>query len=272
LKECNPMDFVAALREIRQTPLPTILVMAGIFFFFLAVGGQIRGQIPAERHKWAISIGSVLLVLGLGLFFIPAPSPTSNVQPPTGAALPTPALPPTAMPPTAIPPTPVIQSGGSSPSINQPAVTSNIPTTAATLIPTALPVPSPSALPATATQSALLTEIESNQGWQDTGVELMQGGSFHIEYVSGTWTYWPGTIVPLDANGDNYICSAAFCCEPLPHGRKGALIGKIGEDVFFVGNGGTLTANASGNLFLRINDCDTALVENVGSVKMRIMR
>ncbi|MEM2126104.1 MAG: LecA/PA-IL family lectin, partial [Candidatus Methanosuratincola sp.] len=81
-----------------------------------------------------------------------------------------------------------------------------------------------------------------------------------------------GTLAPFDANGYNYICTAVSCCEPLPRERKGALIGKIGNQVFFIGNGGSFTAGANGVLQLRINDCDHNLGDNTGSVIVRITR
>jgi hypothetical protein len=113
--------------------------------------------------------------------------------------------------------------------------------------------------------------VEANQGWQSTGVSVVQGQQFRIQYISGQWTYWRGTIDMLDANGDSYICSATSCCEPMPHNRKGALIGKVGNEVFFVGNGSTFTANYSGQLSLRINDCDDIdLADNVGAVSVKI--
>src|SRR4030095_11552079 len=95
---------------------------------------------------------------------------------------------------------------------------------------------------------------------------LRQGARFRIEYVSGKWTYWEGTIPSQGVDGDGYRCSGAGCCEPLPQAHKGALIGKIGQQVFLIGHGGSFTASASAPLFLRINDCDGSLADNAGSV------
>jgi hypothetical protein len=114
--------------------------------------------------------------------------------------------------------------------------------------------------------------VHANQGWQQSDVTLRQGARFRIDYLSGRWTYWEGTIPLLGVDGDGYRCSGAACCEPLPQAQKGALIGKIGQDIFVVGHGGSFTASANAPLFLRINDCDGSLADNAGLVKIRITR
>lgn len=108
-------------------------------------------------------------------------------------------------------------------------------------------------------------------GWQDTGVTLREGQQFQVQYVSGQWTYWSGTLAPFDGNGDSYICGRAECCEPLPGERKGALIGKIGNEVFWVGNGGTFMARSRGRLLLRMNDCDGSFADNEGAIRVRVV-
>lgn len=85
--------FLAALKD---TPIPTILVVAGIAFLLLSVAGHLAGKIVVspERQRWAALIGGVLTVLGISLYIIPLPrlgdrqnvvahqqSPPSDVQP-----------------------------------------------------------------------------------------------------------------------------------------------------------------------------------------------
>jgi len=120
-------------------------------------------------------------------------------------------------------------------------------------------VPTP---PKTSTQVTVL----ANQSWQSSGIVLAQGQHFQIEYISGQWTDWTGTTPPFDAAGGTYICPGLNCCEPLPKERKGGLIGKVSDVAFFIGHGGSFTADADGTLLLRINDCDTALADNSGSI------
>src|SRR6185295_8725006 len=63
------------LKILRDTPLPTFLVIAGIFFLVLALVSQIGNYVtmPPQRQKIAAILGGVLLVLGVGLYLVPAP-------------------------------------------------------------------------------------------------------------------------------------------------------------------------------------------------------
>lgn len=108
-------------------------------------------------------------------------------------------------------------------------------------------------------------EVFANRGWQNTGVTIQTGQQLRIEYVSGLWTYWTGSVAPTDARGGNYIC--ARCTEPLPSAPTGSLIGKVGDGgAFFIGNVGTFTVQSGGPLLLRMNDDDGGLSDNSGSI------
>jgi hypothetical protein len=63
-------SVIAALKD---TPIPTILVIAGIAFLLLAIAGQLAGRIVVapERQRWAAIIGGGLLAIGLGLHIVP---------------------------------------------------------------------------------------------------------------------------------------------------------------------------------------------------------
>jgi len=72
----------AAFDAISKTPLTNILVLAGLFFWLLAVAGSLAGKITVkpQQQKIAAILGTVLLVVGLALNFVFAqrapPSPT----------------------------------------------------------------------------------------------------------------------------------------------------------------------------------------------------
>ncbi len=85
--------------------------------------------------------------------------------------------------------------------------------------------------------------VAADQGWQKSSVTLQQGRRFRIDYISGQWTYWQGTIPPWESTAAA-TAAPAPCCEPLPQAHKGALIGKIGQEVFLIGHGGSFTAGA----------------------------
>src|SRR5918996_5922157 len=73
-------SIVAALKD---TPIPTILVIAGIVFLILAIAGQLAGRITVapERQRWAAIIGCVLITVVVALYVVPQvrlPSPGSQ--------------------------------------------------------------------------------------------------------------------------------------------------------------------------------------------------
>lgn len=63
----------SAIVALKDTPIPTILVIAGIVFLLLAIAGQLAGRIAVapERQRWAAVIGGGLLVLGVALHVVP---------------------------------------------------------------------------------------------------------------------------------------------------------------------------------------------------------
>jgi hypothetical protein len=97
---CTKVD--AILKALQGTPIPTILVVAGIVFLLLAIAGQLAGRIAVapERQRWAALIGGGLLAIGLALHIVPllqsqgTPPPVKEV-PPTG-----PSTPPVQKPPS----------------------------------------------------------------------------------------------------------------------------------------------------------------------------
>ncbi|TCI04717.1 hypothetical protein EZV61_01735 [Corallincola luteus] len=65
------------LASLSSTPLPTILVVAGIIFLFISVGGQLGAHLSAIKVKRAVAggLGGVLLICGIGLYFADRPEP-----------------------------------------------------------------------------------------------------------------------------------------------------------------------------------------------------
>jgi hypothetical protein len=107
------METVVA--ALKNTPIPTILVVAGIAFLLLSIAGQLAGRItvPPERQRQATIIGGGLLAIGLALHIIPLLR--SEVTPPPIEKDPTPGRPmplvkeppiPPDEPPKAQPPAP----------------------------------------------------------------------------------------------------------------------------------------------------------------------
>lgn len=76
------MDSMIGL--LKDTPIPTILVVSGIIFLFLALAGSVAGKLemPPARQKWSAVASVVLLVSGLLLYILPA-SPEAAATSPT---------------------------------------------------------------------------------------------------------------------------------------------------------------------------------------------
>ena len=111
-------------------------------------------------------------------------------------------------------------------------------------------------------------QVNAKLSWQATGISYSANEPVKFEVTGGLWTHWLGTKPYNNGVGESYICAntipANQCTEPLPEARKGSLIGKIGGHIFAIGSGTTITAQESGELYLRINDEDAGLFDNDG--------
>jgi hypothetical protein len=56
----------------------------------------------------------------------------------------------------------------------------------------------------------------------------------------------------------------------MPDVERDALIGRVGDHLFAIGDRSEITLSANGELQLRINDCDSGLFDNSGSFQVKI--
>lgn len=74
--------MVDAIRALADTPVPTILVVAGIVFLLLSVADKLSAQlsVPDQRRRHAQILGGILLVIGVALNLQPGlpPAPESS--------------------------------------------------------------------------------------------------------------------------------------------------------------------------------------------------
>jgi hypothetical protein len=86
---------------LKDTPIPTILVIAGIAFLLLAIAGQLAGRIVVapERQRWAALIGGGLLAVGLALHIVPQLQSRKTSPPVEGVGTSRPATPEVEKPP-----------------------------------------------------------------------------------------------------------------------------------------------------------------------------
>ena len=71
------------LGAVQDTPIPNLLVLAGIVFIFLAIAGGLTDKVtvPKERQRLIGGIGAVLLVTGIGLHVLDSQrSPSGDAE------------------------------------------------------------------------------------------------------------------------------------------------------------------------------------------------
>lgn len=128
----------------------------------------------------------------------------------------------------------------------------------------------------TTTQHAI--EVYANKNWQDTGVEIKQGETITIHYVSGEWSPFFGYYTDGQGCTDPDVCTQDLSVlENFPDnivgGIHATLIARISQGpIFVVGNEITFEAENTGELMLRMNDKSTS--DNFGSliVSVKIRR
>lgn len=108
-------DAVEILQALQDTPVPNLLVIAGLILLFLAFIGKFGTyvEVPEGRQKWAGGLGVLFFIFGIGLFLVPAlrsdplPSPVPSPTPETATMTPIPPTDPPVEAPTEMPtPTP----------------------------------------------------------------------------------------------------------------------------------------------------------------------
>lgn len=112
--------------------------------------------------------------------------------------------------------------------------------------------------------------------WQNTGILIQAGVTTSLRYAKGSWTANPNTN-----GGELYGPSGVPQGISAPDGytmpgqNEGALIGKVGDTIFLIGEGMTIPTNLSGHLELCINDdldakYGSGLTDNIGSIELAL--
>ncbi|MFC4911547.1 serine/threonine-protein kinase [Actinomadura gamaensis] len=115
--------------------------------------------------------------------------------------------------------------------------------------------------------------VDATSGWQSTGLNVSSGERIGVGFAGGGWTvdyrYFP-KVGPegYDSATDARIYQGCKFSKSLPYG---VLLGRVGGGSWFVvGSRDSFTAPDSGELQLRIHDQDHCLVDNSGSVLVRL--
>jgi len=115
--------------------------------------------------------------------------------------------------------------------------------------------------------------VQANLKWQDSGVIVFAKDQVTVRWLSGLWTADPHTSMYTSYGDPNY--PDAKPGYTLPGSRVGALIGKVNDQVFLIGESGTVPPALYGHLQLCINDDLNGIYgpgfsDNVGSVTVEI--
>ena len=111
-------------------------------------------------------------------------------------------------------------------------------------------------------------DISAERGWQNTSILLESGERIRIQFMAGEIR--DGQAVIRGPSGTGYICMDSTCCEPMPDAQRDALLGRVGDHIFLIGDKNAIEVQESGELQLRINDCDEGLFDNAGSLTVKI--
>ena len=109
--------------------------------------------------------------------------------------------------------------------------------------------------------------VSARQAWTPTGITVRRGDTLTFNttgeiQLSGDVN---DVATPAGAKSQRYAPNA-----PLPRNFAGALIGRVGNTPFVIGNQATVTMPATGQLFLGIND--DGFEDNVGEFRVEIRR
>lgn len=109
--------------------------------------------------------------------------------------------------------------------------------------------------------------VSARQAWTPTGISVRRGDTLTFNttgeiQLSGDVN---DVATPAGAKSQRYAPNA-----PLPRNFAGALIGRVGNTPFVIGNQATVTMPATGQLFLGVND--DGFEDNVGEFRVEIRR
>jgi PA-IL-like protein len=106
--------------------------------------------------------------------------------------------------------------------------------------------------------------IDSIKDWQSTGFVIASGDKVTIHVVGGKWTSWLDVSDENDGSGESRTC--AQC--PVKGYTPSALVAKIGDTKYGIGNSCVFNSMSGGELSLQIND--DKLSDNSGVLSVEI--
>ena len=122
--------------------------------------------------------------------------------------------------------------------------------------------------PAAPLVGPVMKEVAADRGWQTTGILVKAGETIRFQFQSGEIN--DGDTIVRGPAGVGWACSESSCCEPMPLEGRDALICRVGDEFFLIGDKTEVTVSSGGELQLCVNDCDAGLSDNSGSLRLKI--
>jgi hypothetical protein len=118
--------------------------------------------------------------------------------------------------------------------------------------------------------------VPSRQVWPSTGYTVQSGNKIVVVWLSGEWSANPAWGKLFNGNG-NPQYPQAKTGYALPGAPEGALVGKVGNQAFLIGNTAIVPQHLSGTLLLAINDDVNGIYgpgykDNIGELKVMIFK
>jgi len=96
--------------------------------------------------------------------------------------------------------------------------------------------------------------VDARAGWVKTGLTVRSGEKIHFS-ANGSWGESPGENRTADGGQAGLFGSGYWGVErPLGYAPWGALVGRVGSNVFLIGADNVVTIPQDGELMLGIND------------------
>ncbi|RFU38926.1 hypothetical protein DZF91_25125 [Actinomadura logoneensis] len=115
--------------------------------------------------------------------------------------------------------------------------------------------------------------MDATSGWQGTGLTVKAGRRIGIDFQGGGWTVDRRRFPEVGPRGYDSAADQRIWqgCKLDPKLDYGVLLGRVGGGSWFVvGSHDAVTAPDSGPLELRIHDQDHCLVDNAGSLLLKL--
>jgi hypothetical protein len=120
--------------------------------------------------------------------------------------------------------------------------------------------------------SVHVIKVDPSKLWDDTGISVSANTTLHLS-ATGTLN-WDKTLPDVGPKGASWTPQTLPQPNdfPLPSAHCAALLMKVGDKIYEIGDGETVTVPNAGNIKFAVNDRVNYLSDNVGEFEVIIRR